>query len=1125
MRNVKCALVGVVVFILSTAQLVSIPVWNEYTGELGGWKESPWFGWFSSDSLEAGWAYHYEHGDIWIQGPGEDDLWFWDFEMGWLWTSRTYYPHIYGFADKAWLLYARQTLAPRWYYHFGRDVWIQSGSGFPAPTTTTVEIQSGTSASSMPSMVSLSDGSAIEMPPLGAQVPLTLGRENTDYTFTSAGIQVSGATRTLTVDPIAGMDPEAVVPRIIFPTTETGSLVKETINVLRVETIPDGQGGTMERKAFLPVTFHEDGTYSAHDTMMPETVHDAQVSAAQARTRAEPGVWENGQVLAPSSHKVRYITISFNGSLNYKRAPMLLRMLPTNSPPYRKPYSRASAAEQAEADKVVPHNIVVLVHGHNEEEKGGIYETSAPWPWLFAYKQDVWSLYFQLLDEYYFTASERADSYISPEKTTRFYEFIYPSYRGIFNDLDLELARFLETELAPQLDAGLPFNLVIIAHSMGGLVSRAAIQQFKEPLNDRFMELMTWGTPHLGSPLVSLRYAMGADLPYRFAFENDTASLLLSLITPETALTYEFSVWSLRHILRFAADYGQLDTPGTRDLRYVRRPRQESSYRLGLDNLFQLSAAQSTQENRQLYDLEDGRWIYNYNLQLMNQNDRHAGSDKYFPIVGNTERRVEFKKRDDYPWVIYDAVTGLDPDMILDNLRYETAMGATIMPLLVADPEEETIPLSRTSSIGTAAESDGAVNTPSMAAMGVAKWVGTAPGWDHEEYYGSPKYLLEGQGPTFTALSKGRGMAKFSLQRMVGGESDPSKSHDRYGLMRPPRFGYRFHPGSNMQSAGDEITINDVGNATVFDIIGNLRFHSLDDMYANPFEHIRKDRIRIVSDPERSTGAPVSIPVTNVEVAPNDLPNVSPGTSGSYIALDEYTAGNPRLFKGTVDISGVPVANKVLRTQFEFNDGSTIILSPSFTIHSLSIAGTWRLSVSVSNEVNEISHSITAALQNLPVDLDANGQGSFELQFTNEETEVWKPALHEYRTKGEWTISGTVSMANNRFELVMKVNSVEFHDASTNRWIDLPDDDLDETVEVEILIYRTCTAELDLTYIADYAPSTAVGEYWVFTPVVEDMVWEAHYLEQEVSTPFGTETIHDTNYSGTDGYSHAFLNR
>ena len=68
-------------------------------------------------------------------------------------------------------------------------------------------------------------------------------------------------------------------------------------------------------------------------------------------------------------------------------------------------------------------NIVVLVHGHNEEEKGGSTAPSTSEPWKVIYKQEVWTEFYK--------------SFLAKKKDqldcTAFYEFIYPTFRAAYS--------------------------------------------------------------------------------------------------------------------------------------------------------------------------------------------------------------------------------------------------------------------------------------------------------------------------------------------------------------------------------------------------------------------------------------------------------------------------------------------------------------------------------------------------------------------------------------------------------------------------------------------------------------------------------------------------------------------
>jgi uncharacterized protein (TIGR02145 family) len=65
-------------------------------------------------------------------------------------------------------------------------------------------------------------------------------------------------------------------------------------------------------------------------------------------------------------------------------------------------------------------------------------------------------------------------------------------------------------------------HIDIVGHSMGGLVSRSMIEKYNGAVNIR--KLITLGTPHEGSPLAVLRYAIGAlvamDSPFQISTYN-----------------------------------------------------------------------------------------------------------------------------------------------------------------------------------------------------------------------------------------------------------------------------------------------------------------------------------------------------------------------------------------------------------------------------------------------------------------------------------------------------------------------------------------------------------------------------------------------------------------------------
>lgn len=85
------------------------------------WHFSDWKGWvFGSDSP---WSYHAEHGWIYVVGPTENQLWYYDPPLGWLYTEASYYPFVWRAQTGSWHFYERNS-SPRWFYNFATETWF-----------------------------------------------------------------------------------------------------------------------------------------------------------------------------------------------------------------------------------------------------------------------------------------------------------------------------------------------------------------------------------------------------------------------------------------------------------------------------------------------------------------------------------------------------------------------------------------------------------------------------------------------------------------------------------------------------------------------------------------------------------------------------------------------------------------------------------------------------------------------------------------------------------------------------------------------------------------------------------------------------------------------------------------
>lgn len=65
----------------------------------------PWLGVFYLYSDE--YIYHLEHGFLYTTSTSLNNLWFWDMHIGWIWTSKQYYPFFFRASNHSWLYYYR----------------------------------------------------------------------------------------------------------------------------------------------------------------------------------------------------------------------------------------------------------------------------------------------------------------------------------------------------------------------------------------------------------------------------------------------------------------------------------------------------------------------------------------------------------------------------------------------------------------------------------------------------------------------------------------------------------------------------------------------------------------------------------------------------------------------------------------------------------------------------------------------------------------------------------------------------------------------------------------------------------------------------------------------------------
>ncbi len=504
------------------------------------------------------------------------------------------------------------------------------------------------------------------------------------------------------------VDPRTFVPQITYPASVIGNH-KNTVIFRKGEQLFD-DAVVPDQLTVLATTQNADGSVTAVDPYAvpyPEGVLFASIKAPEKPTFTN-----------------RYGIASYENALNWKNEPELVRMVPSDDANERKPYYKLSELELKNLRSFPLKNVIVLVHGHNEFEKGGYRLGDSAQPWVVAYKRDVWTLFWK-------TLKKSAKDYLD---TTAVYEFIYPSYRPVFapemgvDGLGLSLAKAIadQTEIALAAEKDLDFNLFVIAHSMGGLVGRAGLNELgnarlrntatrADMLEKWIGKMVTWGSPHHGSPLVTMRYLLTGAYDLEGSASVLPTSLLKQNGTYHLAINY------------FAA----MDTPGERALRWdnhrplnLRKAGWASPKR-------EIMNAGNDETYAAKYGLDAGDWLYGTDLAAFNKRDRHR--DKVTAFYGVTSKTLVEKS---YFWRIFRNTTASRLALSSDIQK-----GTFLMEWLYQNPDTV---------LGNPVfKGDGAVPIESMISEGVLTRNFFLGDIDHEEYYGAPE--------------KGRGFVKEGL--------------------------------------------------------------------------------------------------------------------------------------------------------------------------------------------------------------------------------------------------------------------------------------------------------------------------------------------------------------------------
>jgi parallel beta-helix repeat protein len=612
-------------------------------------------------------------------------------------------------------------------------------TGEAAPSNPDSLVKTITSINGQATEIILDDKSRLKIPAFTTPMEVTFARKEPDIVpelFFPPGseFRTTGSMREVTITGTG--DIPAVKPIITIPASETGTINLETVNAVRVGTLYVNGKLIYNHSAFIPVFHDEDGNYKFIDAFFPDgIVPDSLKSGQMQKSASVSDVSVNRVSEMKWVGEVRYFLMSFDKSMNWSKRPLLERMVPDSTlsdDGYRKPWRRVSPKEREKITRQPVCNVIIMVHGHNEEEKDGFLGGRIASPWEFSYKKLLWNLLYENISK-----NQNKDL---PAGCTSTYEFIFPTYRPIFSPvpdksffthktLGEDLGRLINQEMEnnPQLkamlDEDMPFNLFLVAHSQGGIVARAGLRFIDPKILKRLKMVVTWGSPHTGAGLYSLRYALsvGHDMVidgYRFPLQN---------IGQTEA--YQSGVSGIA-----------IDAPGIRDIRWDAS--KKDMLRLG--ELFQENTA--TLNEFPDTELPGGRLFFSDNLKIFNEEEGSFTGEllrgKYKFYEGTTSKIAPLELSFDL-WSLkrlyYFGVnaTGIEKGAQLNKLVMKQSWN----------------------------ESDGAVPTYSQRGEGV--WPGggiqtrSIASMDHEEFYGAE----DPHRDSYT-ISKGKDVVNFTFTDM-----------------------------------------------------------------------------------------------------------------------------------------------------------------------------------------------------------------------------------------------------------------------------------------------------------------------------------------------------------------------
>ena len=76
--------------------------WGQMPSAGGGWHTSDWFGTFRR-TPDTEWVYHARLGWAYAVSDGQQGLWLWMMDEGWLWTQPGLHPYLFRHRSGSWL--------------------------------------------------------------------------------------------------------------------------------------------------------------------------------------------------------------------------------------------------------------------------------------------------------------------------------------------------------------------------------------------------------------------------------------------------------------------------------------------------------------------------------------------------------------------------------------------------------------------------------------------------------------------------------------------------------------------------------------------------------------------------------------------------------------------------------------------------------------------------------------------------------------------------------------------------------------------------------------------------------------------------------------------------------------